>query len=134
MARVAAVQRSSQAGARTSRALFRPAGRDSSGADPVLITPESAGWSFAGLRVVRLAPGASRSLDTGPDEMLVLPLAGVVLLVIGAHVVSQQREGVPAKRRRIRTASGLLMMIVTTLLAWALAIQPLPENAASLDR
>ena len=70
------MQRSSQAGARTSRALFRPAGRDSSGADPVLITPESAGWSFAGLRVVRLAPGASRSLDTGPDEMLVLPLAG----------------------------------------------------------
>jgi 5-deoxy-glucuronate isomerase len=60
----------------TASALFRPAGRAASGADPVLITPESAGWSFAGLRVVRLAPGAARTLDTGPDEMLVLPLAG----------------------------------------------------------
>jgi 5-deoxy-glucuronate isomerase len=28
------------------------------------------------LRVIRLAPGAARTLDTGPDEMLVLPLAG----------------------------------------------------------
>ncbi len=56
--------------------LFRPAGRAASGEDPVLITPESAGWSFAGLRVIRLAPGAERTLDTGPDEMLVLPLSG----------------------------------------------------------
>jgi 5-deoxy-glucuronate isomerase len=46
----------------------------------VLVTPEKAGWSFAGLRVVRLSAGATRELDTGPDEMLVLPLAGSCLV------------------------------------------------------
>jgi 5-deoxy-glucuronate isomerase len=62
--------------AATRLALFQPAGHAAAGADPVVITPESAGWRFAGLRVVRLAPGAARSLDSGPDEMIVLPLAG----------------------------------------------------------
>ena len=60
--------------------LFRPAGRASDGIDPVVVTPESAGWSFAGLRVVRLSAGETRALDTGPDEMLVLPLAGSCLV------------------------------------------------------
>jgi 5-deoxy-glucuronate isomerase len=72
------VERSKQpaAGVPSTEPLFRPAGRATSGEDPVLVTPESAGWSFAGLRVIRLAPGASRTLDTGPDEILVLPLSG----------------------------------------------------------
>ena len=40
------------------------------------ITPESAGWGFSGLRVLELEPGARRSLDTGEDELIVLPLSG----------------------------------------------------------
>lgn len=40
------------------------------------IAPEQAGWGFSGLRVVELAPGASVALDTGPDELVVLPLSG----------------------------------------------------------
>jgi 5-deoxy-glucuronate isomerase len=40
------------------------------------IDPDSAGWRFSGLRVMELAPGAVRRLDTGPDELIVLPLAG----------------------------------------------------------
>lgn len=39
------------------------------------MTPESAGWSFSGLRVVALAPGETQSIETGPDEMLVVPLS-----------------------------------------------------------
>jgi 5-deoxy-glucuronate isomerase len=42
------------------------------------ISPESAGWSYTGLRVLDLAPGERRDLDTGPDEVLVVPLAGSV--------------------------------------------------------
>ncbi len=42
----------------------------------VSVTPESAGWSFAGLRVLTLEPGVARTLATGPDEVAVLPLAG----------------------------------------------------------
>ncbi len=48
--------------------------------DLVAITPGSAGWSFSGLRVVRMAPDTALVIDTGPDEALVLPLSG------GCHV------------------------------------------------
>jgi 5-deoxy-glucuronate isomerase len=44
--------------------------------DQVVVTPESAGWTYSGLRIVELGPGGSRSLHTGSDEILVLPLTG----------------------------------------------------------
>jgi 5-deoxy-glucuronate isomerase len=40
------------------------------------ITPESAGWGFSGLRVLELGLGERRALDTGGDELIVLPLSG----------------------------------------------------------
>lgn len=40
------------------------------------VTPESAGWRYAGLRVLELAPGGTATVETGEDELLVLPLAG----------------------------------------------------------
>jgi 5-deoxy-glucuronate isomerase len=56
--------------------LHLPVGTVADGPDPVHVTPALAGWSFAGLRVIRLAPGASRVLDTGSSELIVLPLSG----------------------------------------------------------
>ena len=56
--------------------LHRPAGSATDGGDPVSISPESAGWTYTGLRVIRIPPRESRALTTGPDEMLVLPLSG----------------------------------------------------------
>ncbi|MCI0635857.1 MAG: 5-deoxy-glucuronate isomerase [Actinobacteria bacterium] len=61
--------------------LHLPAGAAASDGDPVLVTPESAGWRHCGLRVARLGPGDSRTLDTGDDELAVLPLAGGGLAV-----------------------------------------------------
>jgi 5-deoxy-glucuronate isomerase len=40
------------------------------------ITADSAGWEFTGLRVLHLAAGEARELDTGEDEVIVLPLSG----------------------------------------------------------
>jgi 5-deoxy-glucuronate isomerase len=50
----------------------------STGAAPFIveITPHVAGWQFASLRVVDLGPEASVRILTGPEELLVLPLAG----------------------------------------------------------
>jgi 5-deoxy-glucuronate isomerase len=45
-----------------------------------LITPGIAGWSFAGLRVVSVLPGESRTIETGDSEALVLPLSGSCVL------------------------------------------------------
>jgi 5-deoxy-glucuronate isomerase len=40
------------------------------------VTPESAGWGFTGLRILELDAGGSHRLDTGPDEVVVVPLRG----------------------------------------------------------
>src|SRR5262245_23561962 len=60
----------------TARRLHLPSGSARDGADPVRVTPELAGWAYAGLRVLRLDPGQSRVIETGEDEALVLPLSG----------------------------------------------------------
>jgi 5-deoxy-glucuronate isomerase len=60
----------------TDRRLHLPAGTAGAGGDLVQVTPDVAGWAFSGLRVLRLGPGQSRRIETGPDEMIVLPLAG----------------------------------------------------------
>ena len=57
-------------------ALWLPAGKAADGPDPLFISPERAGWSYAGLRVIELSPGETRTLVTGEDEMAVLPIAG----------------------------------------------------------
>ncbi|WP_280355166.1 5-deoxy-glucuronate isomerase [Nocardia otitidiscaviarum] len=67
-------------------ALHRPAGTLTAGADPVLLTPEAAGWTYAGLRVLRLAPGARRTVRTGEFEAFVLPLAGSCTVRVDGEV------------------------------------------------
>lgn len=56
--------------------LHRPAGCLAAGPYQLCLTPAQAGWSYAGLRVLRLPAGGWHELDTGDEEMLVLPLAG----------------------------------------------------------
>ena len=58
------------------RTWYRPASSTAAGGCPVSISPESAGWGYSGLRIAELAAGGSYRLDTGPDEMIVLPLSG----------------------------------------------------------
>lgn len=40
------------------------------------VTPESAGWTYSGLRVAELGAGGRIEFETGPDEAIVLPLEG----------------------------------------------------------
>jgi 5-deoxy-glucuronate isomerase len=58
--------------------LHFPRGSLASPGRPVVVTPEAAGWAFAGLRVVSLAPGQSLEIETALDEMAVVPLRGRV--------------------------------------------------------
>lgn len=53
-----------------------PAGSSADGDYDVLVTPESAGWGYAGLRILTLGPGEAHALSTGGSEFLVLPLTG----------------------------------------------------------
>ena len=58
--------------------LHRPAGTAAAGPYALEVTPESAGWGHSGLRVLELAPGGTHALDTGADEVVVVPLQGAV--------------------------------------------------------
>jgi 5-deoxy-glucuronate isomerase len=51
------------------------------------VTPETAGWTYCGLRILPIAPGGVYELVTGDTEMAVLPLSGgsVVVDVEGRH-------------------------------------------------
>ena len=57
-------------------ALHRRAGSTCGDGWSLVVTPESAGWGYTGLRVAELPAGGSIELPTGPDEAIVLPLAG----------------------------------------------------------
>ncbi|MQA25602.1 MAG: 5-deoxy-glucuronate isomerase [Micromonosporaceae bacterium] len=56
--------------------LHLPAGSAADGPHDLAITPESAGWTYSGLRILRLGAGESHTFATGDEEMLVLPLSG----------------------------------------------------------
>jgi 5-deoxy-glucuronate isomerase len=56
--------------------LHIPAGTAVDGAYALSLTPEQAGWTYSGLKVLALEPGGQQELATGEDEVLVLPLAG----------------------------------------------------------
>jgi 5-deoxy-glucuronate isomerase len=68
------------------------------GGDGLVITPESAGWTYCGLRVVRLEAGGSATFATANEELAVLPLAGSVTVHIdGATFLLEGRASVFAR-------------------------------------
>jgi 5-deoxy-glucuronate isomerase len=62
--------------ARTASRLHLPAGSAGEDGDALVVTPESAGWTFCGLRVTRLGRGGRRELVTEREELAIVPLAG----------------------------------------------------------
>jgi 5-deoxy-glucuronate isomerase len=78
--------------------LHLPAGRAGEGGDLVVVTPESAGWTYCGLRVTRLEPGGSVELVTEREELAVLPLSGsAVVETEGRRFVLEGRASVFAR-------------------------------------
>jgi 5-deoxy-glucuronate isomerase len=64
----------------TATALHRPAASLVDGGWTVDLDPAKAGWRYTGLRVVDLPPGGSAAVETGDDEVIVLPLSGAVVV------------------------------------------------------
>jgi hypothetical protein len=59
---------------------------------------------------------------------LVLPAAAITMLVVATHVLATHASDLPLRRRRLRIANGLLMMVVTAMLAYALGIAAVVER------
>jgi 5-deoxy-glucuronate isomerase len=80
--------------------LHRPwptlAGSDGVDGDTVVLTPEDAGWTWCGLRVLTLQPETEWVVPTGGSEVFVLPLAGSVRMSVaqpGAAPVTYELAG-----------------------------------------
>jgi 5-deoxy-glucuronate isomerase len=63
--------------------LHRRAGTLANGAWAIELSQSEAGWSWASLRVLSLAPGSSHTFATGAEEVLVIPLSGSCRLSSG---------------------------------------------------
>ncbi len=73
---------SESAGSRLHHPWLTLAGGDAG--DLLTLTPARAGWTYSGLRLIRLEPGELRRFATGEDEMFVLPLTGGLTLEVAA--------------------------------------------------
>ncbi len=58
-----------------------PAGSSADGDFTTVVTPESAGWTESSLWTLELAPGADVHLQSGDNEIIVVPLAGSAVVV-----------------------------------------------------
>jgi 5-deoxy-glucuronate isomerase len=93
-------------------------GTSADGEYDLLVTPESAGWGYSGLRILTLQPGETHTLSTGDSEYLILPLTGgCTVTADGEAFELEGRSGVfasvtdfaylpPASQAQIDSASG----------------------------
>jgi 5-deoxy-glucuronate isomerase len=65
--------------------LYLPHGTASDAPFSLVVTPERAGWTYSGLRVLDLARGGSHTWSTGEDEIVVLPLNGAATVATEGH-------------------------------------------------
>ncbi|MGY1763198.1 5-deoxy-glucuronate isomerase [Geodermatophilus sp. SYSU D00779] len=72
----------------TTASQHLPAGTAAAGPYALEVTPESAGWGHSSLRVLELPAGGSHDLDTGPDEVLVVPLEGGLTVTCDDEVLT----------------------------------------------
>jgi len=71
------------------------AGETATGPYALEVMPEQAGWSFSGLRVLELHAGGAHALDTGDEELVVLPLEGACAVTVdGEAFALEGRDGV----------------------------------------
>ena len=63
---------------------YLEAGSLTDGADRVHLSPDVAGWTYSGLRVMHLDPGDTRTFATGGTEIFVLPLSATDVVVEAA--------------------------------------------------
>jgi 5-deoxy-glucuronate isomerase len=68
--------------------LHWPEGSLRDGPWSVDLPAERAGWSWSSLRVLEIEGGASQAIDTGEDEVLVLPLSGSCVVESGGESVT----------------------------------------------
>ena len=70
--------------------LYLRQGSSQDGAFSLVVTPEQAGWTYSGLKVLTLPAGGTHTWPTGDDEILVLPLAGSAVVTCEGQTFALQ--------------------------------------------
>jgi len=71
----------------------------------LVVTPDSAGWQFAGLRLLSLASGEAQTVHTADSEVFVLPLSGAVTVEVACE--SGEVEATIALAGRVSVFAGV---------------------------
>ncbi|MCB0023693.1 MAG: 5-deoxy-glucuronate isomerase [Caldilinea sp.] len=71
--------------------LIRPAGGNG---ETIVVTPQSAGWQYLSFRVVVLAAGERTTIQTGGEEVAIVPLQGAGTLAVDGNTYALSRSGV----------------------------------------
>lgn len=127
------------------RDLFRPAGSATTDGEPVHLTPEDAGWSFSGLRVLALAPRDRRWIVLDGIEAVALPLSGSCVIEVGGEtfelvgrpdVFSRVSDFVylpSGTEMVVRTESGCELALPNAPATRALPPTYVPANAVGVE-
>jgi 5-deoxy-glucuronate isomerase len=62
--------------------------------ETLAVTPQTAGWQFLSFRVVALAPGQTYDLQTGHEEVALVPLQGAGVVRVADQEFALRRSGV----------------------------------------
>lgn len=76
--------------------LHLRAGASADGAWDVAVTPEVAGWGWTSLRAADLAPGQELALETGEEEVVVVPLRGGLRVAVEGERHAFELTGRPS--------------------------------------
>ena len=71
--------------------LIRPAG---AAGETMVVTPQSAGWQYLSFRVVALAMGERYTVQTGGEEVAIVPLQGAGKLTVDGTTYTLSRSSV----------------------------------------
>ena len=71
--------------------LIRPAGGNG---ETIVVTPQSAGWQYLSFRVVALAAGERYTVESGGEEVAIVPLQGAGKLEVDGTTYALSRSGV----------------------------------------
>lgn len=125
--------------------LYRPTGSLEADGWSVVLTPESAGWAFSGLRIGALEPGGSLSFSAGADEVTVVPLEGTFdVRVDGQRLALAGRPSVwagpsdfvyapPESDIQVESAAGGRFAVATARAERRFPVRHVPASAVGVE-
>jgi 5-deoxy-glucuronate isomerase len=125
--------------------LHHPRGSLAGDGWDLVVTPEIAGWGHTGLRIASLGADGSVDYESGPDEALVVPLAGSASVTLGDSTIELAGRLGPfagatdfayvprGARARIASRAGARLAVCTARAAADLPFRHAPASGVAVE-